>query len=101
MTVLLVLAMFAAFILFDWFTGKRPVTTDERLFDHSKDEFAELGKKINFEQTHNGPRPVLTERYDNGCTVLIEELRKKHPDDIVPTLNMMGTNGTRKLHGVL
>ena len=43
MTVLLVLAMFAAFILFDWFTGKRPVTTDERLFDHSKDEFAELG----------------------------------------------------------
>ena len=42
MTVILVLATFAVFILVDWVTGKKPIV-DERLFDHSHDQFANLG----------------------------------------------------------
>ena len=43
MTVLLVLLTFGGFLMLDWIFGKKPVVRDERLFDHSNDQFAELG----------------------------------------------------------
>ena len=46
MTVILVLATFGVFLLIDSFTGKRAVTDnngDVRFFDHSNDEFGDLG----------------------------------------------------------
>jgi hypothetical protein len=44
MTVLLVLVTFGGFLLLDWIFGKHPVVQpDIRYFDHTGDQFAELG----------------------------------------------------------
>lgn len=46
MTVILVLLTFSIFLLIDWFTSKHPAVADDHEFDHTFDQFAELGTTL-------------------------------------------------------